>query len=91
MPNETLISCPECGAKNKIPAEKLDQDAKCGRCHQSLKPEIERQKAIILTLRCSQCHTKNRFPRSSCIQGPNAVDAAHRFSTKAFWMAAQWW
>jgi thioredoxin 2 len=63
MNSETLIACPGCGAKNKIPMNKLEQEPKCGRCHGSLKPEIDRQKAAILTLRCSQCHTKNRVPR----------------------------
>ncbi|MHB8790858.1 MAG: thioredoxin TrxC [Desulfobulbaceae bacterium] len=34
--NPTLIQCPACGAKNRIPAEKLHLRPKCGRCGQSL-------------------------------------------------------
>jgi thioredoxin 2 len=32
----TFIICPECGAKNKIPAEKQHLNPKCGRCSISL-------------------------------------------------------
>jgi thioredoxin 2 len=63
MPSDTLIACPKCGAKNRIPADKLDLAPKCGRCHESLKAEIDRQQSVVLTLRCSQCHTKNRVPQ----------------------------
>ena len=34
--NPTLIQCPACGAKNRIPAEKQHLRPKCGRCGQSL-------------------------------------------------------
>ncbi|WP_338559839.1 thioredoxin TrxC [Acinetobacter sp. KS-LM10] len=33
-----IIVCPECGAKNRVPEEKLDVQPACGQCHQSLVP-----------------------------------------------------
>jgi thioredoxin len=63
MNNATLIACPECGAKNRIPTHKLEQAPNCGRCHASLKSEIDLQKAVILTLRCGACRAKNRVPQ----------------------------
>jgi thioredoxin 2 len=34
--SHTIIQCPACGAKNRIPLEKLHLRAKCGRCGRSL-------------------------------------------------------
>ncbi|HHO47819.1 MAG TPA: thioredoxin TrxC [Desulfobacteraceae bacterium] len=34
--NQTIIRCPACGAKNRIPPEKLHLRARCGRCGSSL-------------------------------------------------------
>lgn len=36
--NERVISCPSCGAKNRIPAEKSHLQPKCGRCGQKIDP-----------------------------------------------------
>ena len=33
-----IIVCPECGAKNRVPEEKLSSQPACGQCHQSLIP-----------------------------------------------------
>ncbi len=33
--------CPSCGAKNRVPAPKLDRAPKCGRCHEELGPIAE--------------------------------------------------
>lgn len=35
--SNTLVVCPECGAKNRIPEEKRHLGPKCGRCSKSLK------------------------------------------------------
>ena len=37
--------CPSCGAKNRIPASRLDQTARCGRCKTPLTP-LDRPYAI---------------------------------------------
>jgi thioredoxin 2 len=37
MEQETVIvACPNCGAKNKIPRNRLQQHPRCGRCHHPL-------------------------------------------------------
>lgn len=33
-----IIVCPACGAKNRVPEEKLSVQPACGQCHQSLVP-----------------------------------------------------
>lgn len=43
-----IIVCPVCGAKNRVPDEKLDAQPTCGQCHQALIPlapiELNEQK-----------------------------------------------
>jgi len=35
--NDSLqIACPDCGAINRVPANRIDQSPSCGRCHKSL-------------------------------------------------------
>jgi len=58
----TIVACPHCGAKNRIPLEKAEDAAKCGRCHQPLPVQDEKTSKEFLSLRCGQCHTKNRVP-----------------------------
>lgn len=36
-----IVRCPSCGADNRIPLEKLEKTAKCGRCKQALPPPSE--------------------------------------------------
>ena len=33
-----IIVCPECGAKNRVPEDKLSANPACGQCHQALIP-----------------------------------------------------
>jgi thioredoxin 2 len=33
-----IIVCPQCGAKNRVPEEKLSVNPACGQCHQALVP-----------------------------------------------------
>ncbi len=33
-----IIVCPSCGAKNRVPEEKLDSNPSCGQCHKALIP-----------------------------------------------------
>ncbi|MFW1858353.1 thioredoxin TrxC [Acinetobacter defluvii] len=33
-----IIVCPSCGAKNRIPEDKLDAQPTCGKCHENLIP-----------------------------------------------------
>jgi len=63
MAETTIIVCPHCHAKNRIPVSKPIREANCGRCHKPLQAdETDSTDTRVLTLRCSQCHTKNRVP-----------------------------
>lgn len=33
-----IVVCPSCGAKNRVPEEKLSADPRCGQCHAKLLP-----------------------------------------------------
>ena len=33
-----IVVCPECGAKNRVPEDKLSANPACGQCHQALIP-----------------------------------------------------
>jgi len=33
-----IVSCPSCGAQNRVPPEKLDRHARCGQCHTAIPP-----------------------------------------------------
>ncbi len=60
-----LLSCPGCGVKNRLPAERVGSPgARCGRCGAVLfgaDRETPRQEAAY-TLRCPGCGAKNRIP-----------------------------
>ncbi|GAA3547707.1 thioredoxin TrxC [Zobellella aerophila] len=36
--SEHFLICPACQAKNRVPAERLDQDPSCGKCKTALQP-----------------------------------------------------
>jgi len=55
-----VVQCPACGAKNKIPAEKAGQAARCGRCKAALATADAQNGGVIV--RCTRCRTKNRLP-----------------------------
>lgn len=65
MAETVIIACPHCSARNRVPAVSPEnRAARCGRCHKPLNPEAGSNGGQILTLRCSQCRTKNRVPVS---------------------------
>lgn len=58
-----IIRCAACGTKNKMPAERADAAARCGRCGQALQTNGNPGQAVgSYTLRCENCSTKNRVP-----------------------------
>jgi len=59
---ESLLKCPNCGVKNRIPESRAEADAKCGRCHMPLHPVDANDEAAPVTIRCMQCRTRNRVP-----------------------------
>jgi thioredoxin 2 len=68
MDPAVIITCPNCGAKNRIPAHKPKAAAKCGRCQRTLPPGGSDPEGSI-TLRCGQCKAKNRVPAAKLHDG----------------------
>ena len=58
-----IIRCPECGAANRIPADKIGVAAKCGKCHTLLPGDPEKTApGQAIQMRCTQCGAKNKIP-----------------------------
>ena len=70
MADTIIVQCPHCHARNRIPASRTDQEAKCGRCHRPIDPnQGPAADTRVLTLRCAQCQTKNRVPAAKLYAG----------------------
>ncbi len=69
MSDATILVCPNCNAKNRIPENKSSLEARCGRCHQPLGDAGGREPEGILTLRCGECRAKNRVPAAKLHAG----------------------
>jgi thioredoxin 2 len=65
-----IILCSQCGAKNRIAANRTGSIAKCGRCHAPLPVDQAKSTATTHILRCSQCGTKNRVQLSGHANHP---------------------
>jgi thioredoxin 2 len=59
--NTRIISCSQCGAKNRVPLEKLGARAKCGKCGAPL-PVGEKSEQEAFKFRCAHCGARNRIP-----------------------------
>ena len=58
-----IIRCASCGTKNRIPTDRANADARCGKCAAPLQADENRgHSADSYTLRCEKCRTKNRVP-----------------------------
>jgi thioredoxin 2 len=60
---QRLVVCSTCGAKNRIPHEKVRSVPKCGKCGAAL--DIEKagaESAAAYFFRCPACKTRNRIP-----------------------------
>ncbi len=57
-----IIQCPSCGAKNRIPREKIGSQARCGKCGLFLLNEEKSNRGLAFYLfRCPECMTRNRI------------------------------
>jgi thioredoxin 2 len=56
-----IIPCLHCGAKNRVPLEKLGASAKCGKCG-TLLPVEEKPGQEVFKFRCLACGARNRIP-----------------------------
>jgi thioredoxin 2 len=64
--NETaaIVQCAACGAKNKIPQDRLGTAARCGKCHVPLPDGAGSEPPpTVYTIRCSACRARNRVPQ----------------------------
>jgi thioredoxin 2 len=64
--NFHIVRCSDCGAANRIPAEKIGVAGKCGKCHTLLPTEPSDQEKTVpgeaIKIRCTECGTKNKIP-----------------------------
>jgi thioredoxin len=68
-----IVRCPSCGAKNRIPSEKLGMQAKCGRCGSPLTGETTENRAgsfDTFLFRCTECGARNKIPADRIHAGP---------------------
>jgi thioredoxin 2 len=71
--NAQIVRCPSCGAKNRIPSEKLGRQAKCGRCGSQLTVETTENRAgpsETFLFRCTECGARNKIPGERVHAGP---------------------
>jgi len=58
-----IRQCPTCGTRNKIPADKAETNARCGKCHTPMgNASAAGDASTSYTVRCSECKTRNRVP-----------------------------
>jgi thioredoxin 2 len=64
-----IISCSQCGAKNRVPLEKLGARPKCGKCGSLLSVE-EKSEKLAFKFRCMECGARNRIPADRVESNP---------------------
>ena len=64
-----IISCSQCGARNRVPLEKTGARAKCGKCGTPL-PVEEKPGQDAFKFRCMQCGARNRIPADRIESNP---------------------
>lgn len=77
----SIILCGQCGAKNRIPADRFGADATCGRCKARLDTRKEAELAYIL--RCTACGTKNRVSAGKLQADAKCGKCSSALDTKA--------
>jgi len=83
QPNVQIVQCPQCGAKNKLPADKPDDAARCGKCGSTLRTdEAAGGGPEVYTIRCTSCRTKNRIPASKINDTPLCGKCKSALETK---------
>ena len=84
-----LIRCSNCGAKNRIPHEKISGVPICGKCGTELKmDQTEGDGGESYLFRCTKCRTRNRIPfskiraRTKCGKCGTALDTQELFAAQ---------
>jgi len=58
-----IIKCPECGAANRIPGDRMGKTATGGKCHEALSTDEQSARPEdSFKIRCTECGAKNRVP-----------------------------
>jgi thioredoxin 2 len=67
---DPIVRCSECGAANRIPAEKIGTTARCGKCHTLLPAEPKKAApSEVFKMRCTACGAKNKIPAAKIDSG----------------------
>ena len=81
--NSHIVRCADCGAANRIPADKSGVAAKCGKCRAVLpsqKPTSGAQDSF--KIRCSDCGAKNKVPGAKLQAGPTCGKCGSKLKTE---------
>ena len=81
--NFQIVRCSDCGAANRIPAEKTGMAAKCGKCHAPL--ATDRKKTVpgeAIKMRCTECGTKNKIPADKIDAGAKCGKCGEALKTE---------
>jgi thioredoxin 2 len=76
-----IIECANCGARNRIPLERIETQAKCGRCHTPLPRGKQDGPGVTYVMRCSECGTKNRVHSSKQDEQPKCGKCSAKLRT----------
>jgi len=80
-----FVLCSECGAKNRVPPEKLGMEAKCGKCRAPLSKdgrEKQDRSTDVFVFRCKECGTRNRIPGNRINAGPRCAKCRQALKTE---------
>jgi thioredoxin 2 len=83
--NSQIIACPGCGAKNRVPPEKMSMQARCGKCGAPLREGGRRTQdrpTDVFLIRCKACGTRNRIPGSGIDAGPKCGKCGNALNTQ---------
>ena len=82
--NFHIVHCANCGAANRIPADKTGAAAKCGKCHTPLPTEQKKTAAGEASkMRCTECGTKNKIPADKLDAGAKCGMCGSALKTEA--------
>ncbi len=82
--NFHIVHCANCGAANRIPADKTGAAAKCGKCHTALPTEQKKTAAGESTkMRCTECGSKNKVPADKLDAGAKCGKCGAALKTEA--------
>ena len=83
-----LVSCPECGAKNRVRDEKIPGIPKCGKCGAVLNIDsTERNGSKSYLFRCTNCWTRNRIPYPKINSEPKCGKCGKILDTNELFLA----